>query len=131
MVKEYGNTDNYLLHALARYAREAKVKSYPVSKDSVRYLIGEYQSFVDATRTTPMPTRPFKPGDALFAYQLDEKDAAIGKLGMLIETPPGGALHQGKGKARTGRYLYAQEEPWESTLLYSQVERSQRETPLI
>ena len=50
VVKEYANTENYLPARLGQIqAREAKVKkSYPVRKDSVRYLIDEYQNFTES-----------------------------------------------------------------------------------
>jgi len=132
VVKEYGNTDNYLPARLGQIrAREAKVKkSYPVSKDSVRYLIGEYQSFVDSYPNNPNAYEAILNQAMLFAYQLDEKDAAIGKLGMLIENPRVAPYIKAKAKLELGDIYMLKEEPWESTLLYSQVERSQRETPI-
>src|SRR6185369_17653529 len=47
VTKEFARTSNYLPAELGIIkAREAKVKkTYPVNRDSVRYLIGEYRKF--------------------------------------------------------------------------------------
>lgn len=132
VVKEYAHTESYLTARLGQIrAREAKVKrSFPVNKDSVKYLIGEYQSFI---QNYPQDENAY---DAqlnqaiLYAYQLDEKDAAIKKLEELVgneRTPP---YMKSKAKLEMGDIYMLKEEPWESTLLYSQVERAQRETPM-
>lgn len=132
VVKEYSNTDNYLPARLGQIrAREAKVKrSYPIKKDSVRYLIGEYQSFIESYPENPNAYEAILNQALLYGYQLDEKDAAIDKLNVLIENPRVAPYVKAKAKLEMGDIYMLKEEPWESTLLYSQVERSQRETPI-
>lgn len=132
VIKEYNNTDNYLPARLGQIrAREAKVKkSYPVKKDSVLYLIGEYQSFVESYPENTNSYEAILNQAQLYAYQLDEKDAAIGKLNELIENPRVAPYIKAKSKLELGDIYMLKEEPWESTLLYSQVERTQRETPI-
>jgi len=132
VVKEYNNTDNYLPARLGLIrAREAKVKkSYPVKKDSVRYLIDEYQLF---TQSYPENTNAYEAilnQALLYGYLLDEKDAAIDKLNELIENQRVAPYIKAKAKLELGDIYMLKEEPWESSLLYSQVERSQRETPI-
>ncbi|HNP94199.1 MAG TPA: tetratricopeptide repeat protein [Cyclobacteriaceae bacterium] len=131
VVKEFNNTDNYLPARLGQIrAREAKVKkSYPVNRDSVRYLIQEYQSFTDNYPDNPNAYEALLNQALLYAYLLDEKDAAIDKLNELIENPRVAPYIKAKAKLELGDIYMLKEEPWESTLLYSQVERSQRETP--
>lgn len=132
VVKEYNNTDNYLPARLGLIrAREAKVKkSYPIKKDSVRYLIDEYQSFVGSYPENPNAYEAILNQALLYGYLLDEKDAAINKLNELIENPRVAPYIKAKAKLEMGDFYMLKEEPWESTLLYSQVERSQRETPI-
>lgn len=132
VVKEYSNTDNYLPARLGQIrAREAKVKkSYPIKKDSVRYLIDEYESF---TKSNPENINAYEAilnQALLYGYLLDEKDSAIDKLNELIENPRVPPYIKAKSKLELGDIYMLKEEPWESTLLYSQVERSQRETPI-
>lgn len=132
VVKEYSNTDNYLPARLGQIrAREAKVKkSYPVRKDSVRYLISEYQAFTESYPENPNAYEAMLNQALLYAYMLDEKDAAIEKLNELIENPRVAPYIKAKAKLELGDIYMLKEEPWESTLLYSQVERTQRETPI-
>lgn len=132
VVKEYSNTDNYLPARLGQIrAREAKVKrSYPIKKDSVRYLIDEYELF---TKSYPENINAYEAilnQALLYGYLLDEKDSAIDKLNELIENPRVPPYMKAKSKLELGDIYMLKEEPWESTLLYSQVERSQRETPI-
>ncbi|MEP2670737.1 MAG: tetratricopeptide repeat protein [Cyclobacteriaceae bacterium] len=132
VVKEYPNTDNYLPARLGQIrAREAKVKkSYPVKKDSVRYLIAEYESFTESYPENPNSYEAILNQSLLYAYMLDEKDPAIAKLNVLIDNPRVAPYIKAKAKLEMGDIYMLKEEPWESTLLYSQVERSQRETPI-
>lgn len=132
VVKEYNNTDNYLPARLGLIrAREAKVKkSYPVKKDSVKYLIDEYESFATSYPDNPNSYEAILNQALLYAYYLDEKDAAIDKLNELIENPRVAPYIKAKAKLELGDIYILKEESWEATLLYSQVERSQRETPI-
>ena len=132
VVKEYINTDNYLPARLGQIqAREAKVKkSYPVKKDSVRYLIDEYQSFVDSYPDNINAYEAILSQALLYGYLLDEKDAAVDKMNELIINPRVPPYIKAKAKLELGDMYMLKEEPWESTLLYSQVERAQRETPI-
>ena len=132
VVKEYSHTDNYLPARLGQIqAREAKVKrSYPVRKDSVRYLIDEYQLFTETNPDNINAYEAILSQAQLYAYLLDEKDSAIEKLKGLIQNARVAPYIKAKAKLELGDIYMLKEEPWESTLLYSQVERSQRETPI-
>lgn len=132
VVKEYSNTDNYLPARLGQIrAREAKVKkSHPIKKDSVRYLISEYQSFATSYPDNPNTYEATLNQALLYAYYLDEKDSAIEKLNELVANPRVAPYIKAKSKLELGDIYILKEEPWEATLVYSQVERSQRETPI-
>ena len=67
---------------------------------------------------------------SLYAYYLDQKDSAIHKLNQLIANPKVAILIKSKSKLELGDLYLLKEEPWEATLLYSQVEKTQRETPV-
>ncbi len=132
VVKEFNNTDNYLPARLGQIqAREAKVKKgYPINKDSVRYLIEEYQSFVFNYPDNINSYEAVLSQALLYGYLLDEKDTAVEKMNELIANPRVPPYIKAKAKLELGDMYMLKEEPWESTLLYSQVERSQRETPI-
>jgi hypothetical protein len=132
VVKEYTDHENYLPGRLGQIrAREAKVKkTYPVNKDSIRYIISEYDLFIDKYPENSNAYEAQLNESMLFAYFLNDIDAAIEKLDDLINKPRVPPYMKAKAKLELGDIYLIAEEPWESTLLYSQVERSQRETPI-
>lgn len=132
VMKEYANTENYLPARLGQIrAREAKIKrKFPVNKDSIRYLLTEYESFIKKYPDNINAHEAQMNESALFAYYLDEKDSAILKLNKLIQNPRASMYLKSKAKLELGDIYLLKEEPWESTLLYSQVERMQKDAPI-
>lgn len=132
VMKEYAGTENYLPARLGQIrAREAKVKrKYPVNKDSIRYLLTEYESFISKYPENTNAHEAQLNEAALFAYYLDEKDSAIVKLNQLIQNQRASLYLKSKAKLELGDIYLLKEEPWESTLLYSQVERMQKDAPI-
>jgi TolA-binding protein len=132
VIKEFANTDNYLPARLGLIrAREAKVKrSFPVNRDSVRYLTREYQSFIAKYPDNGNSYEAALNEALLHAYYLDEKDSAVEKLTALANHPRVPAYLKAKSKLDLGDIYLLKEEPWEATLLYSQVEKNQRDAPL-
>jgi tetratricopeptide (TPR) repeat protein len=66
----------------------------------------------------------------LYAFYLNEKDTATIVLQDAIKIGRAESDFMDKCKLDLGDIYLLKNEPWESTLLYSQVEKSQRETPL-
>ncbi|MBX2913792.1 MAG: tetratricopeptide repeat protein [Cyclobacteriaceae bacterium] len=132
VIKEYAGTTNELPARLGLIqAHEAKVKkSYPVNRDSVNYLISQYHNFRTAYPEHPNSFDAHLSQSLLYAYYLDQKDSAISSLNRLIVNPRVSPNLKAKAKIELGDIYLLKEEPWEATLLYSQVEKSQRETPL-
>ncbi len=132
VIKEFANTENYLPAQLGLIkAREAKVKrSYPVNRDSVRYLVREYENFQQRYPQNPSTYEARLNEAMLHGYYLNQLDSASIRISDLIadaKTPP---QIRNQAKINLGDIYVLKEEPWEATLLYSQVEKSQRETPL-
>lgn len=132
VIKEYANTDNYLPARLGLIrAREAKVKRrFPVNLDSVRYLTREYQSFIARYPENGNSYEAMLNEALLHGYYLDEKDSAISKLTALAANNRVPAYLKARAKLELGDIYLLNEEPWEATLLYSQVEKNQRDAPL-
>jgi tetratricopeptide (TPR) repeat protein len=63
----------------------------------------------------------------LYANYLDQKDSAIQILNKLIANPKASQYLKSKAKLDLGDIYILKGEPWESTLLYSQVEKTQKE----
>lgn len=132
VVKEFVNTENYLPAQLGLIkAREAKVKkSYPVNTDSVKYLIVEYTKFCNRYPSHPSAYEARLSQAMLFANYLNELDSSIVRIQRLIGDVKTPSTLRNQAKIDLGDIYLLKSEPWESTLLYSQVEKSQRETPL-
>jgi hypothetical protein len=112
-------------------AREAKVKRrFPVNRDSVQLLINEYERFTQQHPEHPNAHEAQLNEASLFAYFLDQKDSAIAKLNKLIGNPRASVYLKAKAKLELGDIYLLKGEPWESTLLYSQVERMQKDAPI-
>jgi len=132
VVKDFAGTDNFLPAQLGIIkAREAKVKrAYPVNRDSVRYLITAYETFKSRYPNQPSANEADLSIAMLHAYYLNELDSATRTLNALIAKPKISNHLIAQAKIDLGDIYLLKEEPWESTLLYSQVEKSQHDSPL-
>lgn len=132
VIREYPGGPYFLQAQLGLMrTREAKVRHvFPVNSDSVRHLIQDYQKFIIEY---PDNTNSFeaKRNEAiLYATYLSEEDKAIALLKELIANPKTPLQLKSKAKLDLGDIHLLKGEPWESTLLYSQVEKSLQESPL-
>lgn len=132
VIREYAGGPYYLQAQLGLLrTREARVRNtFPVSVDSVKSLATDYRKFVmkypenanslDAQRNEAM----------LYATYLDKKDQAIALLEDLVKNPKTTLQLRSKVKLDLGDIYLLKGEPWESTLLYSQVEKALEENPV-
>lgn len=129
ILREYPNTQNYLLARLGllRTREERVKKSYPVKTDSVKVLIADYKSFIKQYPNNAQALEASKNEALLFATYLDQKDSAIHILNKLIANPKASQYLKARAKLDLGDIYMLKGEPWESTLLYSQVEKTQKE----
>lgn len=132
VVKEFSAGQNYLMARLGLiHTREARVKnSFPVSPDSVKTLIDDYKAFIMQYPNSGYGMEALRNQALLYAYYLDEKDQAVELLNTLIANPRVNSTLQAKAKLDLGDIYLLKGESWESTLLYSQVEKTQKESPV-
>jgi TolA-binding protein len=132
VAKEYQGTSNYLMARLGLIkTREEEVKSsYPINKDSVKTLIVDYENFISKYPDNTYSLEAQRSEALLHANYLDHKDDAIRILEGLIANPKANSNLKSRAKLDLGDIYLLSEEPWESTLLYSQVEKIQRENSL-
>jgi len=129
LIREYPNSQNYLLARLGVIkTREERVKkSFPVKRDSVAVLIGDYKNFIKQYPDNANALEASKNQALLYANYLDQKDSAVQILNKLIANPKASQYLKSKAKLDLGDIYILKGEPWESTLLYSQVEKTQKE----
>jgi tetratricopeptide (TPR) repeat protein len=132
VIREYRGTSNHLLARLGLIrTREARVKmTFPVDADSVKALIDDYQKFIAEYPTNPNSLEASRNQALLFANYLDQKQAAIDILNQLINNSRATLYLKSKAKLDLGDIYLLKGEAWESTLLYSQVEKTQKENPV-
>lgn len=132
VIKEFPNSQTYLLARLGLIrTREARVKkTFPISKDSVHILIDDYKDFIKQYPDNINSLEAARSEALLFANFLDQKDSAIAIINKLLSNPRASLHLKSKAKLDLGDIYLLKGEPWESTLLYSQVEKVQRENPL-
>lgn len=132
VVREYPTGPYYLQARLGLVkTREARIKNiFPVNADSVRNLIADYNQFIESYRDNPNAHEAQRSEALLYANYLDEKDKAIELLNNLIENPRASLQIKSKAKLDLGDIYLLKSETWESSLLYSQVEKALKESPL-
>lgn len=109
-------------------AREEQVKNtYPVDKTEIRKLIGDYQRMLQEIGTNVKTLEALRSTANLYGNYLDSKDTALTVLDLAIDLGKTDRNFADRCKLDKGDIYLLKGEPWESTLLYSQVEKSQKE----
>lgn len=112
-------------------ARENLVKTtYPVDLNEVSKLIVEYNGFIK-TFANNYSTGQAKLNKArLFAYYLNRNDSAITIIQDLLKSPRINQTLIAQAKLDLADIYLLDDQPWESALLYAQVDKTMKETPL-
>jgi TolA-binding protein len=111
-------------------AREEQIKNtFPIDQAQIRILLTEYQALMNEFGKNDRTAEALKNMAMLHAFYLDEKDKAINLLQEVIATPRANPDLVAQAKLSLGDIYLLKGEPWEATLLYSQVEKSHKETP--
>lgn len=132
-VVDNGEKDNYYLQARRYivYAREQKIKNiYPLDEEALKQLTRDYQLLVDELGYNTNTMEAYRSKALLHAFYLDEKDTAVAILNKIITMPRVNAQLRSKCKLDLGDIYLLTGEPWEATLLYSQVEKSHKDSQL-
>jgi tetratricopeptide (TPR) repeat protein len=132
VIKEFPNTPNYFTAKLGFIqAREAQIKNqFPVNIDSVKNLSRDYATFIKEYPENQFALEATRNRALLFTQFLNQNDSAIKIFTQLISNPRASNFLKSKAKLDLGDVYVLQNEPWESTLLYSQVEKAQKESAL-
>ncbi|MCC9165323.1 tetratricopeptide repeat protein [Pontibacter harenae] len=130
VVSEYPEGPYYLVarHRLINAREEQVQNTFPVDKEKIRALIADYETLTTEVGKNAQTVEALQHMAGLYAFYLDEKDKAIDLLQEAINVPRANADLVAECKLTLGDIYLLKEEPWESTLLYSQVEKSHKET---
>jgi len=132
VVREYKGGPNY---PMARQklinAREEQVKTtFPVDKAKIIALIGDYNNLLAELGRTPQTVTVLRNMAQLHAFYLDDRSKAVELLQEITNTPRANPDLIAESKLLLGDIYVLKQEPWEATLLYSQVEKSHKDAPL-
>ena len=105
-------------------------KTYPVDEKEVTKLIQEYDIFIESFGDNRSTQQARLNKALLHAYYHDEKEIAIEILLNLVASPRIQDNLKAKAKLELADIYVLQEEPWESALLYAQVDKTMKESPL-
>ncbi|RTQ48388.1 tetratricopeptide repeat protein [Hymenobacter gummosus] len=112
-------------------AREEQVRNtFPVDQAKLRALVADYQQLLTETGRTAQSAEVLRNLALLYAFQLDEKDKGMQLLQEVIDLPRADGQLVDEAKVALGDIYLLRAEPWEATLLYSQVEKSRKDSPL-
>lgn len=121
----------FMIRRLLIKAREELVKnSYPVKRGELEKLVADYSQLVEEAGINSATLEALHSQALLYAFYLDEKDSAIHILNQLININRADPELIARSKLALGDIYLLKGEPWESTLLYSQVEKAHKESPI-
>ncbi|MEO9965834.1 MAG: tetratricopeptide repeat protein [Reichenbachiella sp.] len=130
--QNYPNTGNYI-NARRKIikAREEKVKNdFPVQENAIRELTYDYRQLILDIGVNTQTIEALRSKALLHAFYLDELDSAIGILNKIILAPRINPILKSKSKLDLGDIYLLTNDPWEATLLYSQVEKNNKDSPI-
>ena len=132
VAREYRTSPNYnLARQLRLQAREAQVRdTYPVDLAQVRALAADYEKLLAELGHQPDSAPVMRNLADLYAFQLGDQAKAMSLLQEVIAMPRADANVVDEAKTTLGDLYLLKGEPWEATLLYSQVEKAHPEAPL-
>jgi TolA-binding protein len=132
LVKEYPRSSSY--PTARRYlilSKEELVKqTYPIDKEQILSLIADYQRLINEIGKTPQTAEALRSMGLLHAFYLDQKEEGLNYLNESVKIARADNELIGKSKLDMGDIYLLKNEPWEATLLYSQVEKSNKEQPI-
>ncbi|MBC3539537.1 tetratricopeptide repeat protein [Rufibacter sediminis] len=112
-------------------AREEQVKNtFPLDKEKIKLLAQEYETLLQELGRNDRTAEVIKELGELQAFYLDAQPAAVKNLQEVIAMPRAKANVVAEAKLILADVYLLRGEPWESTLLYSQVEKTHKEQPL-
>lgn len=113
------------------YAKEEVVKNeFPIDTNKVNSLIEDYNFVLKIYGSSSKNAELYRRIANLQAFYLGEKEESVKILETLIKIPGASRKLVSEAKLDLGDIFLLKEEPWEASLLYSQVEKDNNDTPM-
>jgi len=132
IIQDFPESPNMrLAKRYALLAKEEVIKStYPVDTIAILDLIKDYEEYQNASRDIISIMEAKRRVALLQAFQLNDIKSAIDTLLEIIKQPLGRQKVLAEAKMDLADIYLLNGEPWESILLYGQVEREFKDQPL-
>ena len=129
ILDEYPQGDYYpAARQMNIQCREELVKTtFPIQQSEIVELIGEYDELISELGKTQSTLNAMRNMALLYAFYLDNHEKAVEILGDAIAHAGSNQGFKDLCKLDLGDIYILKNEPWEATLLYMQVEKSQKE----
>ncbi|MCS6832164.1 MAG: tetratricopeptide repeat protein, partial [Flammeovirgaceae bacterium] len=112
-------------------AKEELIKNtFPLNFEKISSLANDYRQLLYELGIKPSTANAVINLARLQAFYLNQKDSAIWYLSKLIANPTLPRQISSTAKIELGDIYLLKGEPWESTLLYSQVEKAEKDSNL-
>ncbi len=131
IIEKYPKSVNYAFakQKLIETREEIVKNTFPVDLAQIKILINEYDVLVKELGFRRNTAEAMRKMALLYAFYLDEHDTAISILSEAIKIPRTSYDFIGSCKLSLGDIYLLKNEPWESTLLYAQVDKSYKDQP--
>lgn len=132
VIKEFPSGTNYAeAKRMLIKSRENKVKTtFPVDQTEIRLLATSYAQLHQELGENYIGLDARRHQALLHAFYLNELDTAIALLTGIVTNRRAPVNLIAESKLDLGDIYILNNEPWEATLLYSQVEKAHKESPL-
>ncbi|BDS14526.1 tetratricopeptide repeat protein [Aureispira anguillae] len=122
----YIDSKRYVLIA----KRDRLVEGFKYTREELLTLEAEYEAYINEFGRSYTTAGIMQEMAELQAFYLNDLDKAIVVLEEVIKMPQLSRIAQAEAKIDLGDYYLMQGEVWESTLLYSQVDKEMKDAPL-
>lgn len=124
-----------LIYATARelllQSKEELIKNtFPINLEKIGSLANDYRQLLQELGIKPTTANAVVNLARLQAFYLNQKDSAVWYLSKLISNPMLPRQISSMAKIELGDIYLLKGEPWESSLLYSQVEKTEKDSNL-
>ena len=132
VLKEYSKSEVYLSAKIGLLKMtEQKLKQRKnLNKDSVHLLVRDYHKLYQENPEQQFGIEARIIEARLTGLQLNHPDTAITILNSLLQNPRLPVAIRSRIKIDLADYYLLNNEPWESALLYAQVEKTQKDSPI-
>ena len=105
-------------------------RQFPVDLDAIHRLIWEYDRLIEDIGVNPTSLASQRNKAMLHAFYLGQYDSATIILEQVVKNPRTPKRLRMQSKLSLGDIYILSEKPWESALLYAQVEKEMKDSPI-